>query len=166
MTRMFIDDGTPGMNAVYIFGAEEDQTSLLQTLHHRFPWVRLIGQMDHMGGCNCLRVFRMRRVEDGNEIVYHRLDAIRTWISFERERAGESFSAMSDGFGLTVEEKAVYEYIKRTHASGEKKIEVAQVLQDSTVQSEVAVRNVLDSMSSEGLVYALPEVDHYAFCKY
>ena len=163
--RMFIDDGTQGMNAVYIFGVEEDQTSVLQRAQ-QFSWVRLIGQMGNMGGSNCLSVFRIRRVEDGNEVVYHRLDVVRTWISFHRHHAGQHLSAVSHGFGLTVEEKAVYEYIKGRHASGEKNISVAQVLRDSTVQSEVAARNVLESIASEGIVYALPEVDHYAFCKY
>ena len=187
--KMRLDDGSGAIECSHMLPPDEDANPDAG-MHRRQllrdgTWARVVGRVMVAGGARQLEAFMLRPLADHNELTYHRLDVVRTFLAQTRprKRAGPvNATAMqgvtngappavgADGLNLNPVSRAVYEYAKQRHESNknsdEISISVADVVRDvPQCGSHANAKSILDQLASDGYVYTTIDDDHFAFCQ-
>lgn len=197
MMSMQLDDGTGIMECVHMLPPDEDATSKEYALQKRQllrdgAWARVVGRVVEVSGSRQVEAYRLRAVDDHNEITYHRLDTVRTFLAQTRPRqpkgmlqgngnnAAMQFQAGnvddSDGLCLDPGQRAVYDYAKQRHEAGratggENSEKAVSISVDDVVRDVQGIGNaqnakqILDTLTSDGYLYTTLDNEHYAFCQ-
>ena len=198
MMNMSLDDGSGIIECVHMLPADEDSTREYAMQKRQLlrdgAWARVVGAVSDVGGNRQIEAYRLRAVDDHNEITYHRLDVVKTFLAQTKPRPVKNLPAIpnvggagpmdggmgmggnvamqtGDGMNLQPMHRAVYEYAKQRHEAaaahqGESSISVEEVARDiPMVRTARQAKQVLEALASDGHVYTTLDEDHYAFCQ-
>lgn len=88
-TSLMLDDCTSRIQAVYLTSSDQDVPQDYYADQRRASikegfWIRVIGVICYMDGCHKISIIRMRPVVHYNEIVFHRLETVKTSLMQSR----------------------------------------------------------------------------------
>lgn len=172
-----VDDGTGG----HEFAVQKRQ-QLKQGV-----WTRIIAIIESTSGTRRLSVFKIRAVEDPNEIVYHRLEVVKVFLTLTRAavpkvgyvaplsnipaggagvfNAGGPL-ASANPMDQSPLHKKVFEYIKGRHQANpndDQGVSIGDVCRDvgGTIET---VREILEGFATDGHVYTTIDENHFTYC--
>lgn len=189
---LVLDDGSGTINGSHMLPADEDLSNEhAVTKRQRITdgaWVRVVGGIQVVDGNRNLAVFRIRPVDDYNEIVYHRLDVVRTFLAQTRKSgtkpAGNGVgtaggfgglggntgmvdmgSGITDSLSLNPIQRAAYDYVQARHAPDGPGVSVDDIKRDVPGFNSVQmVKEVMEHLASDGHVFTTVDENHYSFC--
>ncbi|CDF36720.1 unnamed protein product [Chondrus crispus] len=151
-------------------------------------WVRVVAGIQVVDGNRNLAIFRVRPVDDHNEIVFHRLDVVATHLAQTRKKTGakgagvgiaagggfggagntgmaDMGNAVTDSLALNPIQRAAYDYVQARHAPDGPGVSVEDILRDVSGFSNVqSVKEVMEHLASDGHVFTTVDENHYSFC--
>lgn len=195
MIAFTLDDCTGRMEGSHMLPADEAAGSHEFAVQKRErlkegAWTRLVGVVDTMNEARRLWIYKIRAVDDFNEILYHRLDVVKTFLSLTRPKAlsnghtqpksatGNYNSAIpptslndtsitaEDGLTLTPLQREIYEYVKaRSSSNPGNGVPLQDIQRD--IQSNASleiVREIMEGFATDGHVYTSVDENHFVFC--
>ena len=198
MIALAFDDCTGRIDGSHMLPIEDEMGASEYAVQKRERikpgvWVRVIAQPQMLNSERRLVIYRIRPVDDFNEIVYHRLDTVRVFLAQTRPRgatrglpvAGMSMqhsmgnsmntngnmSSMGlvdvDGLMLNPLQKKIYEYVKsKQDGPNRNGVSIDDIARDVTGNaSKNTVREIMEGFASDGHVYTTIDDNHYSFCR-
>lgn len=190
MISLLLDDCTGLISGSHMLPADEEMATNEFAVQKRArikdgAWVRVTGTIQVMDGERRLSIYRIRPVDDANEIMYHRLDAVKTFLAQTRAKGnvnGVTSAApmqkmetdmdigadtgAADGLNLNPVHRAIFDYVKGKMNVSRNGVTVEEVRRDAAMGSSLAhVKEVLDTFAADGHMYTTIDENHYAFCK-
>eukprot|EP00171_Calliarthron_tuberculosum_P001253 IDg1253t1 len=171
MMTMRLDDGTGTLECVHLLPADEDHNASARDAAlarrqrlHEGAWVRVVGRFVVASGRRQIDAFMLRAVDNHCEIVYHRLDVVRVFLSQTKPRKPRAPAASAtpvgvggggmrmgagmqsgtpslgaDGLMLDPTQRAVFEYVRQRHESSKNSNEGTSVSVDDVARDVPAV---------------------------
>lgn len=185
-----LDDSTASMNGSYMLPVDDDASSeMAMAKRQRIregAWVRVVAGIQVVDGKRALALFRIRPVDDMNEVVYHRLDVVKTYLSQTKSKkatggvvgammAGQGGNGMVGGGGdggimeslaLNPMQKKAYEYLQSKHTNDGPGVSIEDIYRDvQGFPSLQAVKEVMEHLASDGHVFTTMDDNHYSYCQ-
>lgn len=189
---LVLDDGTGTIDGSHMLPADEDAANEHAVAKRQRitdgAWVRVVAGVQVVDGKRNLAVFRVRPVDDYNEIVYHRLDVVRTFLAQTRGKAGakgagggmgaggfgtmggntgvaDVGNAVTDSLALNPIQRAAYDYVQARHSPDGPGVSVEDIMRDVPGFSSIQmVKEVMEHLASDGHVFTTVDENHYSFC--
>lgn len=197
MISMRLDDGTGEIDCSHVLAADEDMGAREYAVERRQrikegAWVRVVGPVQEHNGSRNVNAYRIRPVDDMNEITYHRLDVVRTFLQQSRPKnsvnslsgatpvrsavakmdiaggvGGNGEVVGADGVCLQPNVRLVYDYVKQRHVpENTTGVDVDDIARDLPAVGGVhAVKAAMEDLAADGHVYSTVDDNHYAFCQ-
>lgn len=189
-----LDDGSGCIGGSHMLPADEEagnEAVIAKRQRIReWAWVRVIAGIQIVDGNRALAVFRIRPVDDFNEVVYHRLDVVRTFLGQTRGTKGSGVSSGAEGLGvggsaqgmgtgmgmmdagmvdslaLNPIQRKAYEYLQSRHTQDGLGVPVEDIFRDVPGFPNIpAVKEVMEHLASDGHVFTTVDENHYSFCQ-
>lgn len=191
-----LDDGTGCIAGSHMLPADEEagnEAVIAKRQRIReWAWVRVVGGIQIVDGNRALAVFRIRPVDDFNEVVYHRLDVVRTFLAQTKGTKGIGGgngiggmgagggaqgmgtgmgmgmmdSGMADSLALNPIQRKAYEYLQSRHTQDGLGVPVEDIFRDVPGFPNIqAVKEVMEHLASDGHVFTTVDENHYSFCQ-
>lgn len=188
-----LDDGTGCIAGSHMLPADEEagnEAVIAKRQRIReWAWVRIVGGIQIVDGNRALAVFRIRPVDDFNEVVYHRLDVVRTFLAQTKGTKGVGGgngegmgggggiqgmgtemgimdSGMVDSLALNPIQRKAYEYLQSRHTQDGVGVPVEDIFRDVPGFPSIhAVKEVMEHLASDGHVFTTVDENHYSFCQ-
>lgn len=189
---LVLDDGTGTIEGSHMLPADEDAANEHAVAKRQRitdgAWVRIVAGVQVVDGKRNLAVFRVRPVDDHNEIVYHRLDVVKTFLAQTRGKAGakggagglagggfggmgmntgmaDAENAVTDSLALNPIQRAAYDYVQARHSPDVPGVSVEDIMRDVPGFNSVQmVKEVMEHLASDGHVFTTVDENHYSFC--
>lgn len=187
---IMLDDGTGRISGSHMLPVDEEAGSeAVIAKRQRIregAWVRVVGGIQIVDGKRALGVFRIRPVDDMNEITYHRLEVVKTFLAqtkgskgvggigvgvrgdtgMQTDGQGMSDSAIVDSLALNPIQKKAFVYLQSRPSDEGSGVSLQEIYRDVPGFPNVqAVKAVMDHLASDGHVYTTVDENHYAFCR-
>lgn len=149
---------------------DEESGDVSTNIFQANTYVRVNGLIRAFGGKRTVNCHKMMKVEDANEITCHMLEVIYASASSQQTGSDGGFGGSSSGFGvgggddgqipgLTAIQSQVQNIIKREKS--EKGCNVDTICRALSSVAPKAVREAIDFLSTEGLIYSTIDDEHY-----
>jgi replication factor A2 len=135
-------------------------------------YVKITGQLKDYDGHKQLVADSIRPLRSGNELAHHFLDVVHTEQAFRRKQQPSQTAAFTPGFGARPLQAA--QAVSHSGGGGVREALLALMKQSASEQGvsiahcaktlpypEATIRQTIDLMSQEGIVYSTIDEDHY-----
>ncbi|CAN8066934.1 unnamed protein product [Agarophyton chilense] len=192
-----VDDCTATIQGTYVLPVEDEMAPNEISLQKRAwiktgAWLRLVAAPYVQPASRSLTVYRVRRVTDFNEILYHRLQVVQTLLAQTRQAVpgANSASAVPSAYHATVPvayqpensnahaadddlamnplQRVVYDYVRSRKDNVQRGVTVDEVTRHAAAAhgaTAPTVKAILDGFASDGHMYTTIDEHHYAFCR-
>lgn len=133
-------------------------------------WTRVIGLVESTPTERRLSVYKLRAVEDFNEIIYHRLEVINVFLALTRPKAisteASNQKPAPNVAGQPALQKRIFEYIKARHGAkpdDDQGVSITEVCRDVGGTPD-SVREILEGFATDGHVYTTIDEFHFVYC--
>lgn len=173
---LVFDDCTGAINGTFMLPPDDGSGNHELAVQKRQAakqgvWARVTGVIETTAEGRKISVYKLRAVEDFNEIIYHRLEVVNVFLELTRPRPiasqvmpqPSSSAARPNHSGL---HDQVLEYIKARHdakSDGNQGVSIGDVCRDVGGALD-NVREVLEGLATDGHVYTTVDDNHFVYC--